>query len=59
MEIKRVLNLSDEEFEILINAGKLLGSLRDSKKADEYDELSDGVKSILEGLREVLNTLIK
>ena len=59
MEIKRVLNLSDKEFEVLINAGKLLGSLRDSKKVDEYDELSDGVKNILEGLREVLNTLIK
>ena len=51
MEINRVLNLSDKEFEVLINAGKLLGSLRDSKKADEYDELSDGAKKILEGLR--------
>ena len=59
MEIKRILNLSDEEFEVLINAGKLLGSLRDSKKENEYDELSDGAKNILEGLREVLNTLIK
>ena len=56
MEIKHILNLSDDEFDTLIAAGELLGSIRDSK--DSYDELSDGTKNLLKGLQEVLDQLI-
>ena len=55
MEIKKVLNLSDEEFKVLIDAGTLLGSLRDNKL--NYDELSDGVNSLLTGLQSVIAEL--
>ena len=55
MEIKRILNLSEEEFDILIEAGTLLGKLRDNK--ENYDELSSGVTSLLTGLQAVIGEL--
>ena len=55
MEIKRILNLSDSEFDVLIDAGELLGKLRDAKET--YDELSDGAKQIINGLKNVIEEL--
>ena len=56
MDIKRVLSLSDEEFDVLRNAGKLLGSLRDSK--DTYDSFDEDVVAILDALKGVIEVLI-
>ena len=56
MEVKRVLNLSDDEFAVLRNAGKLLGSIRDSK--DTYDSFDEDVVAILDALKGVIDNLI-
>jgi len=52
MVIKKVLNLENKEFNLLVEAGKLLGSIRDSRT--NFDEYSDGVKGILESLSTVI-----
>ena len=59
MEIKRILNLSDDEFDTLIKAGELLGNLRDSKNNNNYDSLSEGANNLLKGLQEVLNCVVE
>lgn len=56
MEIKRILSLSDDEFEVLRNAGKLLGTIRDSK--DTYDSFDEDVIAILDALKGVIEVLI-
>ena len=53
MVIKKVLNLENKEFNLLVEAGKLLGSIRDSRT--NFAEYSDGVKGILESLSTVIN----
>ena len=55
MEIKKVLNLSDEEFDKLMAAGELV---REISKLEIYDELSSGAKKILEALRDVINEVL-
>ena len=52
MVIKKVLELGKEEFNLLIEAGKLLGSIRDSRT--DFDEYSEQVKGILESLSNVI-----
>ena len=55
MQITKVLSLSDEEVTKLIEAGVILGSIRDT----EYDELSEETTELLSGLKNVLNELTK
>lgn len=52
MVIKKVLELGKDEFNLLIEAGKLLGSIRDSRV--DFDEYSEQVKGILESLSNVI-----
>lgn len=53
MEIKRVMNLSKDEFDVLIAAGELVRSI--VKEKDTYDELSEGAKKILIALKDVID----
>ena len=57
MEIKKVLNLSEEEFAKLMAAGDVLGTIRKALEAGEADEVSDGVKGILIALKDVLGKI--
>ena len=52
MEVERILKFSEEEFNILTEAGKLLRKLSDER--DTYDILAEDVKNILEALQKVL-----
>lgn len=58
MEIKRVLNLSQEEFEALIRAGEILGALNKALEAAEADEISDGVKNLVTAIKTVAEKLV-
>ncbi len=53
MKVIKRLDLSQDEFNILISAGELLGKIRDAKIKNEFDEYSDGSKTLLEGLLDV------
>lgn len=53
MEIKRVMNLGEDEFDTLIAAGELVRSVVKAK--DTYDELSEGAKKILSALKDVID----
>lgn len=53
MEIKKVLNLNDEEFDKLIAAGEFLGKVSKAKEEGTFDELSGGAEKIIEALRDV------
>jgi len=57
MEIKKVLNLSEEEFNKLVAAGEILGAINRSLENKEADELSDGAKGLLTALRDVLGKI--
>ena len=57
MEIKKVLNLSEEEFAKLVAAGDILGSIRKALEAGEADELSNGVTGLLVALKDVLGKI--
>ncbi len=55
MKVIRRLNLSEEEINVLVSAGKLLGSIRDSKKNEDFDEYSEEDKTLLNGLSNVIS----
>jgi hypothetical protein len=59
MEIKRVLNLTQEEFDALIKAGEILGAANKVLEANEADELSDGLKNLISALKNVSEKLVK
>lgn len=55
MKVIRRLNLSEDEINVLVSAGKLLGSIRDSKKNEDFDEYSEEDKTLLNGLSNVIS----
>ena len=57
MIIKKVLTLSEEEVLKLVEAGKLLGSIRDSK--NDFDEIPDDVKQLIQAINEVSNVCLE
>lgn len=57
MEIKKVLNLSEEEFTKLVAAGEVLGAINKALEAGDADELSDGAKGLLIALKDVLGKI--
>jgi len=59
MEIKKVLNLGDEEFNKLIAAGELLGAMKKSLEAGEADEISTSVLELVSAINEVSSNLVK
>lgn len=58
MIIKRILNLSDEEFNLLIASSCLLDNINESLKNKEVDELSNGAKTILKNLRKNIEEIL-
>ena len=58
MIIKRILNLSDEEFELLIASSCLLDNINESFENKEFDELSNGAKIFLKLLRKDIEEIL-
>lgn len=59
MNISRVLNLNEEEFNKLIAAGELLGAINKALEASEADELSSGLAELVKALNTVTEKLVK
>lgn len=59
MNISRVLNLNEEEFNKLIAAGELLGAINKALEANEADELSSGLVELVKALNTVTEKLVK
>ena len=59
MVIKKVLNLSDEEFNLLMSSGELLGAVKKSFEKKEVDELSSGAKELLRALQKVIEEILE
>lgn len=59
MNISRVLNLNEEEFNKLIAAGELLGAINKALEASEADELSSGLAELVKALNNVTEKLVK
>lgn len=57
MEIKKVVNFTQEEIEILTVAGKLLKSVGETLKNKEAEAVSIESKQLLDALVTVLNTI--
>lgn len=57
MQVKRILNFTEEELNILIKAGKLLGSIRD--ELANFDELSPEANELVEALKQVVSEINK
>ena len=55
MQITKILSLSEDEMSKLAEAGKILGSVRDT----EFDSLSEETVELLTALKDVLSTLVK
>ena len=58
MIIKKVLTLSDEEFNLLIASSCLLDNINESFENKEFDELSSGAKTILKNLRKNIEEIL-
>ena len=58
MIIKRILTLSDEEFNLLIASSCLLDNINESFKNKEVEELSNGAKTILKNLRKNIDEIL-
>ena len=59
MVIKKVVNLSDEEFNLLMAYGELLGAVKKSFENKEVDELSSGAKELLRALQKVIEEILE
>ena len=59
MNISRVLNLNEEEYNKLIAAGELLGAINKALEANEADELSSGLAELVKALNTVTEKLVK
>lgn len=59
MEIKKVLNLTADEFEKLKVAGKLIREINNAKQTGEIDLLSDDVNNILHALDDVILSVLE
>lgn len=58
MIIKRILNLSDEEFNLLTASSCLLDNIKRSFENQEIDELSSGAKEFLKILRKDIEKIL-
>lgn len=58
MIIKRILNLSDEEFNLLTASCDLLDTIKKSVENKEIDELSSGAKTALKILRKEIEEIL-
>ena len=58
MIVKRILNLSDEEFELLMKCRNVLEDIKKSFENKEFDELSNGAKIFLKLLRKDIEEIL-
>lgn len=58
MQIKRLLNLTEEEFKLLVAAGELLGAIKRAKENNEFDELDDEAYNIIDGINAVVEKVL-
>ena len=59
MNISRVLNLNEEEYNKLIAAGELLGAINKALENNEADELSGSLVDLVKALNSVTEKLVK
>ena len=59
MEIKKVLNLSEAEFNKLIEAGEILGTMNKTLETGDADELSSGTADLVKALNTITDKLVK
>ena len=59
MQITRVLNLTEEEFNKLIETGEILGAINKTLEANEADELSSNLADLVKALNSVTEKLVK
>lgn len=57
MQIKKIVNFTEEEIEILTTAGKLLRTVSEAFQSKEVDEISTESKQLLNALVTVLDTI--
>ena len=58
MEVKKVLSLStQEEHNKLIDAGRLLGEIRDGFEAGKIDLLDDSAAALIKAIKDVSDTV--
>lgn len=53
MEVKKVLNLAQEEFEVLVKAGELVGKVNQMFESGEIDNTQVDVGKLINALAEV------
>lgn len=53
MEVKKVLNLAQEEFEVLVKAGELVGRVNQMFESGEIDNTQVDVGKLINALAEV------
>lgn len=58
MEVKKVANLSQDEFQAVVKAGEILGSVSKALADGEIDEVSDGGVKLITALQEVITKII-
>lgn len=58
MEIKKVMNFTVDEIEMLSKAGQVLGNVRHAIQQGEIDVLSEDAKGLLKAIDEVLDAVI-
>lgn len=59
MEIKRVINANEEELNLLISAGTMLGEIKKQKEAGAFDLIDDKTRELLMALNEVITILLQ
>jgi len=55
MNIKKILEFSEEEVGLLVSAGKFLADINDKKLSSAFDEYSDEAKKLIRALHDVIN----
>jgi len=58
MEIKKVVNLSEDEFNKLVEAGKVARALSTGLAEHEFDSVSEATVNVLVALKEVIETIL-
>ena len=57
MEIKKIGNFTEEEFDTLTKAGNILGSIAKAGSNGEFDELTPEAVQLIAALKEVISKL--
>lgn len=58
MEIKKIANFTEEEFDLLIKTGELFSKVKTDIENGDIDGLNDVAENILAALKEVINKIL-